>query len=74
MLWDGWTDVSNNLIYVLMLLHSLNKSEIDIVNVSSGYHKSNFLLNLTKEIFAQCTVNMNPIKCVVTDSPTPMLK
>ena len=75
MLWDGWTDVSNNLIYVLMLLHSLNKSEIiDIVIVSSGYHESDFLLNLTKEIFAQCTVNMNPIKCVVTDSPTPMLK
>ena len=75
MLWDGWTDVSNNLIYALMLLYSMNKSEIiDIVNVSSEHHQSDFLLNLTKEIFAQCTVNMNVIKCVVTDSPTSMLK
>ena len=75
MLWDGWTDVSNNLIYALMLLHSMNKSEIiDIVNVSSECHQSDLLLYLTKEIFAQCAVHMNAIKCVVTDSPTPMLK
>ena len=75
MLWDGWTDVSNNLIFELTLLHSMNKSEIiDIVNVSSEHHRSDFLLNLTKEMFAQCTVKMNAIKCVVTDSPTPMLK
>ena len=75
MLWDGWTDVSNNSIYVLMLLHSMNKSEIiDIVNVSSEHHQSDFLLKITKEILAQCPVNMNVIKCVVTDSPTPMLK
>ena len=75
MLWDGWTYVSNNSRYVLMLSHSMNKSEIIyIVNVSSEHHQSDFLLNLTKEIFSQCTVNMNVIKCVVTDSPTPMLK
>ena len=75
MLWDGWTDVSNNSIYALMLLHSMNKSEIiDIVHISSEQQQSDFLLNLTKEIFAQCAVNMNVIKCVVTDSPTPMLK
>ena len=75
MLLDGWTDVSNNLIYVLMLLHSMNKSEIiDIVNVSSEHHQSEFLLKTTKEILTQCPVNMNVIKCVVTDSPTPMLK
>ena len=75
MLWNGWTDVSNNSIYVLMLLHSMNKSEIiDIVNVSSEHHQSEFLLKTTKEILAQCPVNMNVIKCVVTDSPTPMLK
>ena len=44
MLWDGWTDVSNNSIYVLMLLHSMNKSEIiDIVNVSSE-HPIRFLV------------------------------
>ena len=75
MLWDGWTDVSNNSIYGLMLLHSMNKSEvIDIVNVSSEHHRSEFLLKITKEILAQCTVSMNTIKCVVTDSPTPRLK
>ena len=75
MLWGGWTDVSNNSIYVLMLLHSMNKSEmVDIVNVSSEHHQSDFLLKTTKEILAQCSVNMNVIECVVTDSPTPMLK
>ena len=75
MLWDGWTDVSNNSIYVLVLLHSMDKSEIiDIVNVSSEHHQSEFLLKITKEILAQSPVNMNVIKCVVTDSPTPMLK
>ena len=75
MLWDGWTDVSNNSIDVLMLLHSMNKSEIiDIVNVSSEHHQSDFLLKITKEILAQCPGNMNAIKCVVADSPTPMLK
>ena len=75
MLWDDWTDVSNNLIYVLMLLLSMSKSEIiDIVNVSSEHHQPDFLLNLKKEIIAQCAVNINAIKCVVTDSPTPMLK
>ena len=37
MLWDGWT--GNNSIYMLILLHSMNKSEIiDIVNVSSEHH------------------------------------
>ena len=41
MLWDGSTDVSNNSIYALMVLHSMNKSEnIDIVNVSSEHHQS----------------------------------
>ena len=75
MLWDGWTDISNNLIHRLILLHSVNKSEIiDIVNVSREHHQSDFLLNLTKEIFAQFAVNMNVIKCVITDSPTAMLK
>ena len=75
MLLDGWTDVSNNLIYVLMLLHAMNNSEIiDIVNVSSEHHQSEFLLKTTKEILAQCPVNMNMIKCVVMDSPTLMLK
>ena len=53
----------------------MNKSEIiDIVNVSHECHQSDFLLKITKEILAQCLVNMNAIKCVVTDSPTPMLK
>ena len=67
----GWTDVSNN----LMLLHSMNRSEIvEIVNVSNECHQSDFLLKITKEILAQCPVNMNAIKRVVTDSPTPMLK
>ena len=72
----GWlTEVSNNLISVLMLLHSMNKSEIiDIVKVSSMHHQSEFLLKITKEILAQCPVNMNAIKCIVTESPTPMLK
>ena len=51
------------------------KSEIvDIVNVSCECHQSDILLKITKEILAQCPVNMNVIKCVVTDSPTPMLK
>ena len=69
MLWDGWTDVSNNLISVLMLLHPMNNCEIiDIVNVSSVHHQSEFLLKIIKEILAQCPVNMNAIKCVVTDS------
>ena len=75
MLWDGWTDVSNNSINALMLLHAMNKSEIiDIVNVSSEHLQSEFLLKITKEILVQCPVSMNAIKCVVTDSPTPMLK
>ena len=53
----------------------MNNSEIiDIVNVSSECRQSDFLLKITKEILAQCTVKMNVIKCVVTDSPTPMLK
>ena len=72
MLWDGWTDASNNMIFALMLLHLMNKSEIvDIVNVSSEHHQSDFLLKITKEILGQCPVNMNVIKCVVTDSPMP---
>ena len=51
MLWDGWTDVSNNLIYALMLLHSMNKSEIiDICNVSSEHPQLDFLFKITKEI------------------------
>ena len=51
------------------------KSEIvDIVNVSCECHQSDILLKITKEILAQCPVNMNVIKCVVADSPTPMLK
>ena len=50
MLWDGWTYVSNNLIYVLMLLHSMNKSEIiDNVNVSSEHHQSRFLVENHKK-------------------------
>ena len=53
----------------------MNKSEIvDIVNVSSEHHQSDFLLKTTKENLAQCPVNMNAIKCVFMDSPTPMLK
>ena len=53
----------------------MNKSEtIYIVNVSSECHHSDLLLKITKEILAQCPVNMNVNKCVVTDSPTPMLK
>ena len=75
MLWDGWTDVSINSVYALMLLHSMNKSEIiDIVNVSSECHSSDFLFKTTKEILAQFPVNMNVIKCAVMDSPTSMLK
>ena len=75
MLWDGWIDVNNNLIYALMLFHSMSKSEIvDIVNISSECPQSDFVLKITKEILAQCPVNMNAIKCVVTDSPTPMLE
>ena len=75
MLLGGRTDVRNNLIHALMLLHSMNKCEIiDIVNVSIEHHQPEFLLKTTKEILAQCPVNMNVIKFVVMDSPTPMLK
>ena len=72
----GWLDRCQQQFNIcMMLLHSMNKSEIiDIVNVSSECHQSEFLLKTTKEILAQCPVNMNAIKCVVTDSPTPMLK
>ena len=53
----------------------MNKSEIiDIVNVSTEHHQSEFLLKITKEILGQSPVNMNAIKCVDTDSATPMLK
>ena len=47
---------------------------IDIVNVPSEHHGSEFLLTTTNEILSQCPMNMNVIKCVVTHSPTPMFK
>ena len=75
-LWDGWTDVSHNSIYALMLLHNYNCSEsIDVINVSNEGHTATNMVKIVSDIFTQSAVkSMLSIKCLVTDSPSVMIK
>lgn len=75
-LWDGWTDVSHNSIYALMLLHNHESSELlDVINVSKERHTATNMVTMVRDIFDQCAVeDMMSIKCLVTDSPSVMIK
>jgi Protein of unknown function (DUF 659) len=73
LLLDGWTDVSNNSIYGLMLLHGYKNSDVlDILNLSSNQHTAVNILTEVEICVIQSCVKWSAIKCCVTDSPSTM--
>ena len=75
LLLDGWTDVSANSIYGLMLLHSFCESDVlDILNLSTERHTAENILTQVTESVESSIVSWDQIKCCVTDSPTAMVK
>ena len=71
---DGWTDVSSNSIYGLILLFGYSESDIlDIFDSSSERHTAENLLLEVSNIVNSCCINWTQIKCC-TDSPSTMIK
>ena len=75
MLLDGWTDVSSNSIYGLILLFGYSESDIlEILGFSTERHTAeNLLLEVSNIVNFSC-INWAQIKCCCTDSPSTMIK
>jgi Protein of unknown function (DUF 659) len=75
LLLDGWTDVSSNSIYGLILLFGDSESEVlEILDLSSERHTAeNLLLDVSNIVNSSC-INWAQIKCCCTDSPNTMIK
>ena len=72
---DGWSDVSNNSIYGVMLLHGHTNSDVlDILDLSSNQHTAVNILTEVEVCVNQSCVKWSAIKCCVTDSPSTMTK
>ena len=75
LLLDGWTDVSSNSIYGLILLFGYSESDIlDILDFPSERHDvENVLLEVSNIVNSSC-IDWTQIKCCCTDSPSTMIK
>jgi hypothetical protein len=68
---DGWSDLSNNSIYGVMLLHDHTNSDVlDMLNFSSNQHTAVNVLTEVEDCVNQSYVKSSAIKCCVTDSHT----
>ena len=75
LLLDGWSDVSNNSIYGVMLLHGHTNSDVlDILDLSSNQHTAVNILTEVEVCVNQSCVKWSAIKCCVTHSPSTMTK
>ena len=75
LLWDGWSDVSHNSIYALMLLHDHDKSQIlDIISLSKMRHTAFNMVDVTVRTLGDSAVKTESVRGCVTDSPTVMIK
>jgi Protein of unknown function (DUF 659) len=75
LLLDGWTDVSSNSIYGLILLFEYSDSDIlEILDFSSERHTAENLLLEVSNIVSSSYINGAQIKCYCTDSPSSMIK
>ena len=52
-LWDGWTDVSNQFINTLMVLHQESSELLDVVNFSRDRHTAENMLTVAIDILKQ---------------------
>ena len=75
LLLDGWTDVSSNSIYGLILLFGYSESDIlEILDFSSERHTLEDLLLEVLNIVSSSCINCAQIRCCSTDSPSTMIK
>jgi len=76
LLWDGWTDVSHQSIYALMVLLQESSELLDIVIFSKDRHTAENMLTMAIDILQQSSLRdrMLSIKGVTTDSPNVTIK
>ena len=74
-LWNGWTEVSHQSIYALMLLHDESSELLDVVNLSKEQHTAQNMLTFAINIFNKSALKDQTltVKCLTTDSPRVML-
>ncbi|MBW0500190.1 hypothetical protein O181_039905 [Austropuccinia psidii MF-1] len=72
---DGWTDVSGNSIYAMLLLRGQYfKRFVEILDLNCVRHTSDNILKAIKQVIKDKNILPEKISAVVTDSPSVMVK